>query len=89
MLWGFTGVIYGVLLRASPDLKVWRIVQAATLGVDISLLAIFYDMLRLQGRLDLRAWHSGDCLNIGFTVLVGLFSVDLMGVGGDREKKER
>lgn len=47
-------------------------------------------MLRLQGRLDLRAWHSGDWLNIGFTVLVGLFRVAyLMGVGGDREKKEK
>ncbi|KAJ8110579.1 hypothetical protein OPT61_g6618 [Boeremia exigua] len=91
-LYGFCGIIYGVLLRASPDPKVWRIVQAATLGVDISLLAVLYNLLRLQGRTDVSTWHGGDWFNMLFTVWVALVRVGfLLGIGGheDGAKKIR
>lgn len=86
-LYGFCGIIYGVLLRVSPDPKVWRIVQAATLGVDVSLLAIMYNVLRLQGRTEISTWHGGDWFNMLFTVWVGLIRVGfLLGVGGDEDR---
>lgn len=88
-LYGFAGIIYAVLLRASPDPKVWRMVQAATLGLDCALLAIFFNVFRLQGRLDVGTWHGRDWFNIGFTVWVGIIrAAYLMGVGG-RMGKER
>lgn len=84
-LYGFCGIIFGLLLRQSSDPKVWRIVQAATLGVDVSLLATLYNLLRLQGRTDLSAWGGGDWFNMLFTVWVALVRVAfLMGIGGDK-----
>ncbi|KAJ4993427.1 hypothetical protein SVAN01_00975 [Stagonosporopsis vannaccii] len=83
-LYGFCGIIYGVLLRVSPDPRVWRIVQAATLGVDISLLATLFNLLKLQGRTDISTWHGGDWFNMLFTVFVALIRVAyLLNVGGD------
>lgn len=91
-LYGFCGIIYGVLLRVSTDPNVWRVVQAATLGVDISLLATLYNLLRLQGRTDISTWHGGDWFNMLFTVWVGLIRIGfLTGVGGvgNRARKSR
>jgi hypothetical protein len=89
-LYGFCGIIYGVLLRASPDPKVWKIVQAATLGVDISLLATLYNVLRLQSRTDVGAWHGGDWFNMLFTVWVALIRVAfLLEVGGKTGEKKK
>ncbi|KAF2626290.1 hypothetical protein BU25DRAFT_459434 [Macroventuria anomochaeta] len=89
-LYGFCGIIYGVLLRASPDPKVWRIVQAATLGVDISLLATLYNLLRLQGRTDLSTWHGGDWFNMLFTVWVALIRIAfLLEIGGSEDKTKK
>lgn len=87
-VYGFMGIMFGVLLRASPDPKVWRIVQAATLGVDVALLAIVYNVLRLQGRTDIKAWTFGDWHNILLTAWVALIRVAfLAGVGGDENIK--
>ena len=78
-------------MRASPDPKVWKIVQAATLGVDISLLATLYNLLRLQGRTDVGTWHGGDWFNMLFTVWVALIRIAfLLEVGSEKgEKKKR
>ncbi|KAH6639053.1 hypothetical protein C7974DRAFT_373337 [Boeremia exigua] len=89
-LYGFSGIIYGVLLRVSPDPKVWRVVQAATLGVDIALLVTLYELLRLQGRTDVSTWHGGEWFNLLFTVWVALIRAGfLLGVGGDRKEKKK
>jgi hypothetical protein len=91
-LYGFCGVVQGVLLRASPDPKVWRIVRAATLGVDIALLATIYNLFRLQGRMDVSTWHGGDWFNVLFTAWVGVIrTAFLLGIGGGegRSKKSR
>ncbi len=70
--------------------KVWKTVQAATLGVDMSLLATLYNLLRLQDRTDVSTWHSGDWFNMLFTAWVALIRVAyLVGVGGDENKAKK
>lgn len=82
-LFGFMGIMFGVLLRASNDPKVWRIVQAATLVVDVSLIAIMVDALRVQGRLEVERWRGIERFNIAFTLAIALGRVAfLMGLGG-------
>jgi hypothetical protein len=90
-LYGFMGVMFAVLLRASPDPKVWRIVQTATLGVDVALLGVMYGALKQQGRLGLGMWETGDWFNAGFTIWVAVIrGAFLMGVGGgEGERKTR
>jgi hypothetical protein len=91
-LYGFMALMFAVLLRASSDPKVWRIVQAATLAVDVSLIVVGLVNLEQQGRLSLEMWRGIDWVNILFTVWVGLIRIGfLMGVGGGndtRAKKE-
>jgi hypothetical protein len=89
-LYAFMGIMYAVLLRASPDPKVWRIVQAATLGVDLALLAIMYTLLVQQDRLDIMVWKSGDWFNFGFTVWVAVIRVAyLLEVGEEDRNRAR
>jgi hypothetical protein len=89
-LYAFMGVMYAVLLRASNDLKVWRIVQGATLGVDLALLATLYALLVQQGRLDIKMWKGGDWFNMVFTVWVALIRIAyLLGIGGEAGGDER
>jgi hypothetical protein len=89
-LYGFMGVIFAVLLRASPDPKVWRIVQAATLGVDLALLATMYALLKQQDRLDVKGWGAGDWFNAGFTLWVAAIRVAyLLEVGNKGDEKAK
>jgi hypothetical protein len=91
-LYAFMAIIFGGLLRASNDLKVWRIVQFATLVVDCGLLVTMWTMLKQQERLDLGDWRSGDWFNAGFTVWVALIRVAFLGglgVGAKLEKKAK
>lgn len=81
-LYGFMGLIFAFLLRASPDPKVWRIVQAATLVVDVSLVVILVAALRMQGRLAVGMWRPIEWVNVVFTTLVGVGRVAfLLGIG--------
>ena len=87
-LFGFMGIMFGVLLRASSDPKIWRIVQAATLAVDVSLIATMFAGLEKQGRLDTAEWRGIEWLNLGFTVWVALIRVGfLSNLGGQDERK--
>lgn len=81
-LYGFMAIIFAFLLRASDDPKVWRIVQAATLVVDVSLIGIIVKALDMQGRLTTSEWRTIEWVNIVFTTLIGVgrFAF-LMGVG--------
>jgi hypothetical protein len=89
-LYGFMMVMYAVLLRATSEHVVWRIVQAATLAVDLSLLGVMYALLVQQGRLDVNAWGGGEWFNIGFTVWVALIRIGyLMGIGGQTENAKK
>jgi hypothetical protein len=87
-LYGFMGIMFGISLRASPDPKVWRIVQAATLGVDLALLVTLYYLLELQGRLAMGIWRCGDWFNLVFTVFVVVIRVAyLADIGRDEQTK--
>ena len=71
-----------MLLRASEDPKVWRIVQAATLGVDLGILATLWNVLRMRGRSRVGDWEAGEWFKIGFTcVVVVIRGAFLAGVG--------
>jgi hypothetical protein len=58
ILYLFMGTMFAVLLRASPDPKVWKIVQAATLNVDVALIATMFVSLEKQGRPGLERWRG-------------------------------
>jgi hypothetical protein len=86
ILYLFVGTMFAVLLRASTDLKVWRIMQAATLGVDVALIATMFVSLETQRRLELGKWRGMDFVNLGFTVWVAsIRTAYLTGVGGGRQ----
>jgi hypothetical protein len=82
-LFGFLGIMFAVLLRVSPDPKVWRVVQAATLAVDVSLIVIMAAALQQQGRLSTAKWRGIEWFNMFFTACIALGRVAyLMGIGG-------
>ena len=89
-LYAFMVVIFGGLLRASDDLKVWRIVQGATLMVDIALLATMWVVLKQQSRLEIGALKGGDWFNGGFTIWVAVIrAAFLSGIGVGEESKAK
>jgi hypothetical protein len=90
-LFGFMGIMFGVLLRASQDPKVWRIVQAATLAVDISLIVIMLGALEMQGRMRVFGeWRGIERFNLGFTVAIALGRIAfLMGIGEQNLGKKK
>ena len=76
------GSVMAVLLRASTDPKVWEIVQAATLAVDIALLATMIVSLRQQERLAWSKWRGVEVKNLVFLGMVsGIRTAFLLGVG--------
>jgi hypothetical protein len=89
ILYAFMGTMYAVLLRASPDPKMWRIVQSATLGVDIALIATMFVSLETQGRLELGKWRGMDFVNLVFTVWVAAIRVAYLAGVGSRRKEGR
>lgn len=81
-----------VLLRARPtDLTVWRGLQAATLIVDICILAGMMRALSAQGRTDPSTWRAEEWPNMGITAGVAVIrSAFLLGVGtGEGTKPKR
>ena len=82
ILYAFMGSMMAVLLRASTDPKVWEIVQAATLAVDIALLATMIVSLRQQERLAWSKWRGVEVKNLVFLGMVsGIRTAFLLGVG--------
>ena len=53
-----TAFLSAVLLRATAELRLWKILQAAVLIVDASLLGSIYTSLRHQSRLRPTDWHG-------------------------------
>jgi hypothetical protein len=87
-LYGFMGAMYAVLLRASNDRAVWRIVQGATLAADVALLAALYALLARQKRLDVTAWNFVDWFSAVWPVFCAATRVAyLLGVGEGKGRK--
>jgi hypothetical protein len=83
---GFMGIIFAVLLRASPDPTVWRIVQGATLAVDLSLIAVMAKALEMQGKLGKWGeWRGMEKFNMLFTVAIALGRMAFLMRVGERK----
>jgi hypothetical protein len=81
-LYLFMALIMAGILRASPDIKIWKIVQGSILVVDLSLLASLYVCLEHQGRLDPADWRWIDYTNLVYTGYMALLRISfLSGVG--------
>ncbi|OHE90965.1 hypothetical protein CORC01_13742 [Colletotrichum orchidophilum] len=77
-------LLSALLLRATHDLKIWRIYQLALLIVDASLLYGTFASYALQGRLanPLSTWRLEDWGALSITLLAGLTrAAFLFGVG--------
>lgn len=81
-MYAFVAIVLGGGLRVSNDIRVWRMVIAGVLVVDIAILASVYASLKQQGRLEASSMRSVDWGNILFTGLVAVIrSLFLAGVG--------
>ncbi|KAJ4252976.1 hypothetical protein NW762_010885 [Fusarium torreyae] len=81
-LYAFTAVILAGVLRASSDIKVWRIVIAGVLMIDIAILMSVYASMEQQGRLELSKFRWQDWGNYVFTGWVAVIrTLFLAGVG--------
>lgn len=83
-------IIFAVLLRISDDLKVWKVVQGATLVVDVALLGTLWVVLGQQGRREVAGLEGGDWFNGGYTVWVAVIRMAFLsgvGVGGGSKVK--
>ncbi|WYZ44471.1 hypothetical protein EsH8_VII_000907 [Colletotrichum jinshuiense] len=68
-----TALLSALLLRAVPDLAVWRLYQLAVLVVDAFVLYGTFASYAAQGRLvHLAAWRLEDWAAVGMTTLIAL-----------------
>lgn len=83
-MYAFVAIVLGVGLRATNEIKIWKVIIGGILAVDIAILASVCVSLEQQGRLgDLR---SADWGNIVFTGLVSVIrALFLAGVGVGKE----
>ena len=56
-----------VLLRATSERKVWKILQASILLVDVTLLISIYGSLSFQDRLSPTGWRWEDWVSVAIT----------------------
>lgn len=90
LLYAFMGILFAVLLRISSDRNVWRVLQAATLFVDVFLIVLSFVSLEQQERLKFEKWRGIDGFNLLFTVWVAVLRIAFLAeVGGDGTKLAR
>ena len=81
-------VIDILLLRYTEDVGVWKILQAAVLVYDLSLLYSNYDALGMQGRLSLEGLRWEDWGGIFISAQAAVVrTAFLLGVGLGKEEK--
>ncbi|SPJ73209.1 uncharacterized protein FTOL_02939 [Fusarium torulosum] len=71
-LYLFIGIMLGVVLRVSSDIKVWRVIIGAVLMVDITILVSVNVSMKQQGRSELSQFRWQDWGNYLFTGWVAL-----------------
>ena len=52
--------LFAVGLRSTTDIKVWKVIQFATVIIDVGELVSMYLVMRNEGRLDLSGWRGAD-----------------------------
>lgn len=83
-MYAFVAIVLGVGLRVTNEIKVWRVIIAGILVIDVAILASVYVSLEQQSRLG--ALRSTDWGNIVFTGLVSIIRASfLAGVGVGKE----
>ncbi|KAI4859297.1 hypothetical protein F4820DRAFT_440200 [Hypoxylon rubiginosum] len=81
-MYAFVAIILGGVLRVSNEVKVWRVVIAGVLLIDIAMLASIYASLKQQDRLSLETLRGADWGSALFTGLVTVIRMFfLTGVG--------
>ena len=87
----FAGLAFlqAVLLRARPnDVVVWKCLQAATILIDLAMLAGFYRALSSTGRLDVSTWRNEEWNNIMINSFVAMIrTLFVLGVGMPKIKE--
>ncbi|KAM0217983.1 hypothetical protein ACHAQD_007181 [Fusarium lateritium] len=71
-LYLFIGIMLGVVLRVSSDIKVWRVIIGAVLLVDIAILVSVNVSMKQQGRSELSQFRWQDWGNYLFTGWVAI-----------------
>lgn len=86
----FLAFLQTLLLRARPsDLGLWKILQAATIFVDVAMVLAFVRALGHTGRLDTRTWRLEEWSNIGINSAVGIVRIAfVLGIGTRRKGKK-
>ncbi|KAF9869934.1 hypothetical protein CkaCkLH20_12543 [Colletotrichum karsti] len=84
-------LLSAVLLRATEEVKVWRVYQLSLLVVDLFLLYGTFASYAMQGRLNpLATWRIEDWGAVSITMLAGLARLCfLMGVGFGQERRSK
>ncbi|XXH01608.1 hypothetical protein Hte_007968 [Hypoxylon texense] len=81
-MYAFIGIMLGGVLRVSSEIKVWKVVTAGVLLIDVAMLASIYASLKQQDRLSVEAMRGADWGNVLFTGLVTVIRVSfLAGIG--------
>jgi hypothetical protein len=89
-MYTFVAIMLGGVLRVSDDIKVWRVITAGVLLIDIAMLGSTYVTLEQQGRLSVETLRSVDWGNILFTGLVAVIRIFfLVGVGVQKDIKSK
>lgn len=89
-MFAFVAIMLGGVLRISNEIKVWRVIIAGVLLIDIAMLASTYVSLKQQDRLSLGAMRLADWGNILFTGLVTAIRICfLAGVGVQDDTKSK
>lgn len=89
-MYAFVAIALGGVLRVSDDIKVWRIIIAGVMVVDISMLASIYASLDQQGRLgDLRYADWGNILFTGLVTVIRALFLAGIGVGQESTRSKQ
>ena len=86
-LYAFLALTLGGVLRASGDIKVWKIVISGVWCIDVAVLASQFHSLEQQGRSALGSWRWQEWGNLAYTGGVMLIrSFFLLGYGSGPTK---
>lgn len=89
-MFAFVAIMLGGALRVSNEIKVWRVIIAGVLLIDMAILASVYVSLKQQDRLSLESMRPADWGNILFTGLVTAIRIFfLAGIGVQDDIKSK
>lgn len=89
-MYAFVAIVLGAGLRVTNEIKVWRVIIAGILVIDIAILASVYASLDQQGRLgNLRAADWGNILFTGLVAVIRILFLAGFGVGKEETRSKQ